>query len=111
MHSRWFQPLVRIAVCDFLVLQMLLSARDITAQGTTAAQPTTGPPRNKTPIYIAGFFPFEDYFNSVMVNSTQIAIDHVNEFEGLLADYELKMIWAWAQVSHEQTPFTCAFIY
>ncbi|XP_033643371.1 gamma-aminobutyric acid type B receptor subunit 2-like [Asterias rubens] len=76
---------------------MLLSARDITAQGTTAAQPTTGPPRNKTPIYIAGFFPFEDYFNSVMVNSTQIAIDHVNEFEGLLADYELKMIWAWAQ--------------
>ncbi|XP_038063882.1 gamma-aminobutyric acid type B receptor subunit 2-like [Patiria miniata] len=108
MHSRHFQPLVQAAVCAVLFQQLLF-----TPPATWALRTSSGssPGRNRTPIYIAGFFPFSDTFNDMLVNSTEIAIDHVNEFEDLLTDYELRMVWNWTQVEDDVSaaPFLKVF--
>ncbi|XP_022085182.1 gamma-aminobutyric acid type B receptor subunit 2-like [Acanthaster planci] len=99
MHSHGFQTFVQVAVCALLFQHLGLSPPAAWALRTASEWPS----RNKTPIYIAGFFPFSDYFNDMLVNSTEIAIDHVNEFQDLLADYELRMIWNWTQVEGENS--------
>ncbi|XP_033121945.1 gamma-aminobutyric acid type B receptor subunit 1-like isoform X2 [Anneissia japonica] len=58
--------------------------------GTLSQNDTT-----KTPIYIAGFMPFPDPTYDHLVASVLTAIDHVNSFDKILHDYELRMIWNW----------------
>ncbi|XP_071947614.1 gamma-aminobutyric acid type B receptor subunit 1-like [Antedon mediterranea] len=49
----------------------------------------------KIPIYIGGFMPFSDDTYDHLVHTVLTAIDHVNSFEEILHDYELRMIWNW----------------
>ena len=53
----------------------------------------------KIPIHIAGFFPISsDKYYQELVKSVEIATSHVNEFENILEDYELRIIWNWTEV-------------
>ena len=56
--------------------------------------------REKHPIYIGGFFPrFHDPVYDQLPITVQTAMDHVNNMTELLADYELRLRWAWTDVS------------
>ena len=53
----------------------------------------------KIPIHIAGFFPISsDKYYQELAKSVERATAHVNEFENILDDYELRIIWNWTEV-------------
>ena len=73
--------------------------------------------KEKTPIYIGGFFPIGGHPAFVSLPHTvQTAINHVNSLPGILDDYELRMRWNWTSVSQSYLfsstyIFFCRFIF
>lgn len=72
---------------------------DETRPGLNRSSTTTTTTKVKTPLYIAGFLPITDEFNDQLVCTVLIAVEHVNEYQGLLDDYELRIAWAWTEVT------------
>ncbi len=62
---------------------------------------------SKIPLYIGGIFPFSDthVFLGSFPRIVLAAVEHVNEMEGLLDEYELRMKWGWTYVSIKQFHF------
>ena len=49
---------------------------------------------SKIPLYLGGYFPMpgSSYDGSGFIPATQMALDHINERDDILPEYELKMI-------------------
>ncbi len=48
----------------------------------------------KIPLYLGGYFPmrYSSYDGSGFIPATQMALDHINERDDILPEYELRMI-------------------
>ena len=85
---------VKSAIVLTLHLLTIISKND--GQGTedAAAATTTTNNKGKIPLYLGGYFPMpgSSYDGSGFVPATQMALDHINERDDILAEYELMMI-------------------
>ena len=52
----------------------------------------------RLPVDVGVFLPTKDDFT--MLSTVQAAVDHVNNLEGILDDYELRIRWNWTEVRY-----------
>ena len=63
----------------------------------------SAPVNHKTPLYIGGYFTLGgNWDGSGILPAVEMALDHVNDRNDILNEYELKMVWNDTQVKPMQ---------
>ncbi|XP_038076293.1 gamma-aminobutyric acid type B receptor subunit 2-like [Patiria miniata] len=96
------------------------SAADDTcvSPGVNTTQPRSGTTRDdtvprRTPIYVGGMFPVENnQLFGLVDDSVLTAVRHINDLDGILDGYELRMRWDWTEGSaHRALRLLYDFVY
>ncbi|XP_022107900.1 gamma-aminobutyric acid type B receptor subunit 2-like isoform X1 [Acanthaster planci] len=101
---------VQLHTVLFICLSSAFTASDADAAAedtcispaTNDTKPRVGhdvpPLPNRTPIYVGGMFPIENNQLFGLVNDSVLAaVQHINDLDGILDGYELKMTWNWTE--------------